>query len=210
MSIENIPFIFFVITWGMGILFLRLYRIWFFHYLLGTTGLAFILVYINRNLFHSEIYLAQSVAKSVHILGNLINIPTQIFPQAPGLLLVLVIVQKIGWTALEIGVESSGLLEMCVLTALILFYPGWNWFSRILRIFIGLLFTWLANTARMTIIMLMLHYLGKDVLVLAHTFLGKLFFFICTIAIYWYLVTKPSLRMIEKNILALRTDLSSQ
>lgn len=195
----------FIIVWAIGVVFFRVYRIWFFYYLFGTVGLAFILVTINKNFFHTEILLAQSVAESVHIFGNIVDIPTQIFPQAPGLLLVLVIVQNIGWTALEIGVESSGLLEMCVLASLILFYPGWTGISRVIRVIVGLTLTWLANSSRMVIITLMLHFWGKSVLVIAHTFLGKLFFFICTIAIYWYLVTLPSLKLIEKNILSQRT-----
>ena len=202
---EILLIILFIIVWAIGVVFFRAYKIWFFYYLLGTVGLAFILVNINKNYFQTEIILSQSVAESVHYFGNLVNIQTQIFPQAPGVLLVLVVVQKLGWTVLEIGVESSGLLEMCVLASLILFYPGWSAASRILRVLLGLSLTWLANSARMMIIMLMLHFFGKSVLVIAHTFLGKLFFFICTIAIYWYLVTLPSLKLIEKNILSRRT-----
>lgn len=196
----------FLLIWIMGIVFFRHYRVWFFYYLAGTIGLAFILVYFNRNILHTEVYLAQSVAYSVHHFANLLSIPTQIFPKAPGLLLVLVIVQNIGWTALEVGVESSSLLEMCVLVSIVAFYPGWSLTGRSLRILAGLALTWIANAMRMTLIMLMLHVFGKNVLVIAHTFLGKLFFFICTIAIYWFLITRPTLDTIKTNILSRRAE----
>ncbi|MBN2048204.1 MAG: hypothetical protein JW750_10210 [Anaerolineaceae bacterium] len=187
-------------AWGAGVFFLRKHRIWIFYYLIGTTGLAALLVYLTRTAFHAEILLAKSVAYSIHWISHLLNIPTQIFEEAPGLLLVLVVVQRVGWTALEIGVESSALLEACVLFGLVSFYPGWNWLERGARLAIGLVFTWLANLLRMFIIVLMLHLMGKEVLVLAHTFIGKLVFFVCTIGIYWYLITLPSLKLIRKNI----------
>ncbi|MCB2178840.1 exosortase/archaeosortase family protein [bacterium] len=196
----------FILVWVIAIIFFRHYRVWFFYYLAGTIGLAFILVYLTKNILHAEVYLAQSVAFSVHHFANLIQIPTQIFPKAPGLLLVLVIVQNIGWTALEVGVESSSLLEMCVLVSIVVFYPGWNLAGRTLRILAGIALTWIANTMRMILIMLMLHVFGKHVLVLAHTFLGKLFFFICTIAIYWFLITRPTLKNIKANIFSRRVE----
>ncbi len=113
----------------------------------------------------------------------------------------LVVVQREGWTALQIGVESSALLEISVLVGLLSFYPGWSIPNRLWRMLMGIALTWLANLVRMLIIVLMLHFLGKEVLIIAHTFLGKLVFFVMTIAIYWYLITVPSLKLIHKNTL---------
>jgi exosortase family protein XrtG len=189
------------LVWLFLVIILHQKRIWIFYYLLGTIGLSTLLVLVNRNLLHSEILLAQSVAESIHYLTGLLRIPTQIFEEAPGLLLVMVVVQRVGWTALQIGVESSALLEISVLLGLIAFYPGWQLKDRLWRALAGIALTWLANLLRMLMIVLMLHFLGKEVLVLAHTLLGKLIFFFCTIAIYWYLITAPSLKLIRSNIL---------
>jgi exosortase family protein XrtG len=188
------------IAWILGVVFLHRQRIWIFYYLLGTIGFATLFVFINRSLLHSEVLLAQSVAQAIHFVTSLVNIPTQIFEEAPGLLLVLVVVQRVGWTALQIGVESSALLEISVLLGLIAFYPGWNLKDRGWRALAGIALTWLANLLRMLLIVLMLHLFGKEVLVLAHTFLGKLVFFIFTIAIYWFLISAPSLKLIHANI----------
>ena len=187
------------VIWLGGVIFFYQRKIWIFFYVLGTIGFAALFVFINRNVFHSEVFLAKSTAQSIHLLTNLVNIPTQVFEEAPGLLLVLVVVQREGWTALQIGVESSALLEISVLTSLILFYPGWKLYERSWRILAGIILTWLANLIRMLMIVLMLHLLGKEVLVIAHTFLGKLIFFVMTIAIYWYLITLPSLKKIGEN-----------
>jgi hypothetical protein len=47
-----------------------------------------------------------------------------------------------------------------------------------------------------------LHFFGKEALVIAHTFIGKAFFFLVTIGIYWFLVTANSLPDIKRKILA--------
>jgi exosortase family protein XrtG len=113
---------------------------------------------------------------------------------------VLVITQTVGWTVLQIGVESSSILEICVMVSLVTFYPLWTWRKKIVLALIGVAFTWLANVARMLIIALMLHFFGKGVLVLAHTFIGKAFFFAFVVGIYWFLVTTNSLTEIRKRI----------
>jgi exosortase family protein XrtG len=168
--------------------------------LVGTIGMAFFLVQLGVKLFEVHTLLAQSVAASVHLISGLLNIPTEIFSEAPGILMVLVVVQRIGWTILEIGVESSGLLEISVLVSLVAFYPGWKPLPRFARMLIGAFLSWFANVLRLMVILFMLHYLGKQSLVLAHTFLGKTVFFFFTIAIYWFLITLPSLKMIENLI----------
>ena len=188
------------ILWLAAVIFLRHYRIWILYYLLGTVGLAYLLVALVVKLLNAELLVAHSVALAVHDTLNVLNIPTEIFQNAPGVLLVLVITQSVGWTVLQIGVESSGTLEMCVLVSLVAFYPLWTWKRKLSLAVIGVAFTWLANVARMLVIALMLHFFGKGVLVLAHTFIGKAFFFITIIVIYWFLVTISSLTEIRKKI----------
>ncbi len=188
------------IIWLLGVIFFRRFRIWFLYYLVGTVGLAYILVALITRVFNLELVIAHSVALEVHDLLNLVAIPTEIFQHAPGTLLVLVVTQNIGWTVLQIGVESSGMLEISVLVCLVTFYPLWSWRKKMVLAVIGAAFTWLANVTRMVIIVLMLHFFGKGVLFLAHTFIGKAFFFFVTIGIYWFLVTTNSLTEIKKKI----------
>jgi len=188
------------IIWLLGVIFFRRFRIWLPYYLVGTVGLAYILVVLFSRVFNFDLVVAHSIAMAVHDLLNFVAIPTEIFQNAPGALLVLVVTQNIGWTVLQIGVESSGMLEISVLVSLVTFYPLWSWRKKMVLAVIGGAFSWLANVARMMIIALMLHFFGKEVLVLAHTFIGKGFFFIVTIVIYWFLVTTSSLTEIKKKI----------
>jgi exosortase family protein XrtG len=120
------------------------------------------------------------------------------------MLLVMVITQPIGWTALQIGVESSGVLEMSVFASLVLFYPGWSWQRRATISLAGVAATWVANVVRMVVITYMLHAMGKEALVLAHMYVGKALFFALTIGIYWYLITRPTLRGLNEGLVARR------
>jgi exosortase family protein XrtG len=190
----TLPVLLLAALWASVVVFLRVYRIWLLFYMIGAAGCAYWLVLLARTVVDIEPLLAYSVAWSVHAIAELIQVPTRIFEGAPGVLLVMVISQDIGWTALQIGVESSALLEISVFVSLVLFYPGWSWQRRSATIVVGVVATWMANVVRILAITFLLHDLGKSALVLAHTYVGKAIFFIMTVAIYWYLITGPSVR----------------
>jgi exosortase family protein XrtG len=180
--------------WVGCVAFLRYSRAWLPFYVLGAVGCAYWLILVFSNLFSLEPILAHSVAWVVHILSDLVGIPTRIFEGAPGVLLVLVIFQDIGWTVLQVGIESSGLLEISVLVSLLLFYPGWPFPRRAWLIGIGGVAMWCANIIRMLVIVVMLNQFGKEALVLAHMYIGKGVFFILVITIFWLLITRTTLK----------------
>ncbi len=189
------------LVWLALVLALRRGRIWLFYYLVAAVGWCFGLVLLLRELLPGEATLAMATAYSTHSLANLLDIPTRVFRSAPGLLLVLVIAQQSGWTVLQIGLESSGLLELSVLSGLLLFYPGMPFLRRLLSLAAGLVATYAANVLRVLLIVAVLHFAGKDSLLFAHTFLGRAFFFTATVAIYWYLMTRSSLQVLRERVL---------
>lgn len=195
------------LVWLALVLALRRSRIWLFYYLVAAVGWCFGLVVLLRELVPGETALAMATAYSTHHLAGLLDIPTRVFRSAPGLLLVLVIAQKSGWTALQVGLESSGLLELSVLSGLLLFYPGMPFLQKSLSLAAGLVATFVANVLRVLLIVVVLHFAGKDSLLVAHTFLGRAFFFAVTVAIYWYLMTRSSLAVLRGRVLqALREE----
>jgi exosortase family protein XrtG len=185
--------------WAALVIFLRRCRAWLPYYVIGAVGGAYWLILVFSRVLGLEPFLAQSVAWSVHLISGAIAIPTRVFAGAPGLLLVLVIAQKIGWTVLQVGVESSGLLEISVLASLLLFYPGWTALRRAKIISLGVLLVWLANILRMLIIVVMLNRLGKEALVLAHMYVGKAVFFLIALVIFWFLITYPTMHDLRRR-----------
>jgi exosortase family protein XrtG len=166
---------------------------------MGAVGCAYWLILVFGNMLGLEPFLAHSVAWMVHFISNLIAIPTRVFESSPGLLLVMVIAQKIGWTALHVGVESSGFLEISVLVSLLIFYPGWSILRRVKLIALGGLAIWSANILRMLIIVVMLNRLGKEALVLSHMYVGKAVFFLLAVGIFWFLITFATLKDLERR-----------
>lgn len=185
-------------VWVVAVDFLRRYRIWILFYTVGTVGFIYWLVLLG-NTWQLEIRLAQSVAWTVHAISNSAAIPTRIFEGAPGVLLVLVVAQEVGWTALHVGVESSGMLEISVLVGLLLFYPGWSLTRRVGSALLGSAAIWLANILRMLLIVGMLNQLGKEALVLAHTYIGKMLFVLLAIAVFWFLITYPTVQGLRRR-----------
>lgn len=187
------------VFWLAVVVFLRYARIWLPFYVVGAVGCAYWMILVFSNLLGLEPLLAHSVAWTVHITSNLVGIPTRIFEGAPGVLLVLVIFQEIGWTVLQVGIESSGLLEISVLVSLLLFYPGWSLSRRARLITVGGLAMWCANILRMLVIVVMLNQFGKDALVLAHMYIGKAVFFILVILIFWFIITRTTLKDLHRQ-----------
>lgn len=205
----NFPLIVLVfVIWLAVVIFLRKARIWLPYYVVSAVGCAYWLVLVFGNQLGLEPLLAHSVAWVVHISSNLLGIPTRIFEGAPGVLLVLVIYQDIGWTVLQVGLESSGMLEITVLVSLLLFYPGWSLFHRLRLILFGGLAMWIANILRMLVIVVMLNQFGKEALVLAHMYVGKAVFFVLVILIFWFIITRPTLKQLQKRQSQLRPMIS--
>lgn len=186
--------------WATAVAYLGWTRNWLLYFVVGVVGAAYTLIYAGTRLVRIDMLLAAVVGSIVHWTCGLAGVPTRVFESAPDVLMVLVISQPVGWTTLQIGVESSGIIEVCVLTALLLFYPGRTPAARVLAIAAGVAATLAANTLRVFVIALMLHHGGKEALVLAHTYVGKLLFFVLMVAIVWALLTAPMLRTLANGL----------
>jgi len=185
--------------WILVVLFFRANRIWLPYYIIGSVGLALAVIFIGRATF-IEGALQQVVAAGVHAISSLTPVPTQIFQAAPGAIMVLVIDQSVGWTMLQVTVESSGLLETGVIAGMLMFYPGWSLRKRATFAVSAIMFTYIANIIRLMVIVVTIHYGGKDALLISHTILGRAVFFIGVIIIYWYFMSRPTLRTVKSKL----------
>lgn len=196
----DLPVAFLLIAgWLIAVGFFRLNRIWLPFYIVAAVGLAFGLIFIGRATV-IEPELQSLVAQSVNLTSRLMGVPTETFEAAPGALLVLVVSQDIGWTMLQVTVESSGLLEAGVLTGMLMFYPGLSPRKRLTLIVIGLLATFAANVLRLSTIVFILHMTGKGSLLISHTIVGRAVFFVAVIVIYWFVMTRPTLGVIRRKL----------
>ncbi len=186
-------------VWLLVVAFFRLNRIWLPYYIIGSVGMAFVIIFVGRAT-GLEQALQVAVAAGVHSVSLALGLPTEIFQSSPGAILVLVISQDIGWTMLQVTVESSGLLESGVIAGMLMFYPGWSIRKRIWFTIAAIALTYMANIIRLMVIVSTLHYMGKSSLLISHTIIGRAVFFAMVVAIYWFLMTRPTLRTVKRKI----------
>jgi exosortase family protein XrtG len=112
----------------------------------------------------------------------------------------LVVPDPTGWSILSIGIECSTLIEASVFAGLLLFYPRFPASDRLLRLLAGVGATFLINLARLAVIVGMVATLGKAAVPLAHTFVGRMVFFIGIVVVYWRMLTMPTLRLVRRDL----------
>jgi len=188
-----------VVIWLAAVYFFYKNRIWLFYYLVGAVGLSFIIIFIGRML-SLEMFLEVTVANTVHQICNWVGIPTKLFQASPGSLLIMVIGQEVGWTVVQITIECSGLLEIAAMMGMVLMFPGWTLRKRALLAVIGAVTIFLANCARLFMIIIVLHNMGKDSLFISHTIIGRALFFLIVVFIYWYIITRPMLKDVRNKL----------
>ena len=80
------------------------------------------------------------------------------------------------------------------------FYPGWTLRRRLLTICLGVFATYAANVVRVSFIVASLHWGGKDLLFISHTVGGRLIFFAIVVLIFWFVLSLPTLRIVQRKI----------
>ena len=189
-------------AWLAVLYFARRHRIWLLFYAVGAVGLALLVVFAATRLLPVEHWLEYAVAYSSHLASRLIGIPTRVFRAAPGNILVWVIVQDPGWTVVRVDLECSGLLEMSAVAGLLLFYPGWTVARRAWLTLVSWVAIFGINIVRIVSIIVTLHVLGKPAILIAHTIIGRLIFFILVMGLYWLVFSRLTLRTLSEQMKA--------
>ena len=188
------------LAWAGLVIFFWRAKAWLPYYILASAGSALLIVVAGRELFPLEFAIREATAWSVNHVAPLTAVKTSIERVDPGSLLVIGVPHKTEWTHLTVGLESSGLLEMAALFGLVAFFPAQGLRWRALTIVLATVLTFLANIVRVTMIVAMVGWLGQGWLDVAHVVLGRIVFFLLAIGIYWYAITRPTLRVVGKRI----------
>lgn len=160
----------------------------------GAFGQAYLLLQFAL-LIHFIDVLAALEAQNIQSLASLINIDISIFESTT-----LLVPDNQGWVSMTIGLESSTLIEMAVFSGLVMHYPSFNLKRRVTSLIIGLVLTHLLNLVRLMIIVLMVVVWGRAAFVWGHTLVGRMIYFGGVILLYWYLLTKPTIRRVHQSV----------
>jgi len=188
----------FALFWLFAIAVLYHYRILPLYFVLGAVGLTFLFILVIRG-SSVEYLLEQKTGMILHYILNYFNVSTHVFDKSPGTILVFIKIDE-SWTTLDIDIESSALLEIAVLLGLVIFYPVYSFGKKLWFVLLGTVTLICCNLFRLILVVFIIYWWGRNFNFLAHTLIGRLFFFFAIILLYWCILTRPSIKQVRKDV----------
>jgi len=166
----------------------------FAQYVWGAFGFAFLAIQLSVIMNWHEA-LAALEAAHIRTLMGLAGVQIQLADS-----ITLLVPDPTGWSGLRFGIECSTLIELSVFGGLMLFYPRLTLSKRWGYLALGALGTYALNLLRVAVIVALIGIGGKPVVPVAHAIVGRLVYFVGIVALYWFLLTQPTLVMIRRSI----------
>ena len=154
---------------------------WFF--LSGSVGVFVLYIILLQPLL--TVPLQGAVAAAAGILGNSTGIYSSAFQYG-----ILFIQTAEGSLSLYIDYECSGIIEIGAFLSLLWFFPVYIFMEKVVISIAGIAAIFAANVLRIFIICTCIYFFGADIYFYAHTIIGRIFFYACTIILYFYVFTK--------------------
>lgn len=129
--------------------------------------------------------LARIVAALAGFIGRLTGTFTPYFKYG-----ILFVGTRNGSITLQIDFECSGIIEIMVYLSILAFFRVYTVSERAILSAVGVIYIMVANALRIIIIAVMIHFGGESMYYIAHTYVGRIFFYAATIVLYFYVFTK--------------------
>lgn len=168
-------------------------RHWLLFYLWGSAGITIMLIYLSITLGWETALEQLEIVHTSWLISPWIETAGSEGSN-------LMVTTPTGWTLLRIGIECSAVIEISALLGLMLFYPRFEPSRKLATILIGSAATYALNIFRLMVIAAMTFYIGNQAVIVAHTVVGRMIFFVGVVALYWYLITRPTLNTISVDI----------
>ncbi len=159
----------------------------FFYFLIGSVGGFMFSFFILEPLVTG--YMAQAVCYITGLLGKLTGFFSSYSSYG-----ILFIENVNGPISLYIDFECAGLVEILVFVSLISFFAAYKWQEKILVGLGGIMWVFTANVLRLTIICCIIHYFGNEAYYVSHTIIGRIFFYLLSISLYFLVFTRRQIR----------------
>ncbi|TDB37754.1 MAG: hypothetical protein D9V44_06755 [Actinobacteria bacterium] len=182
------------LVWALLTFSLWRSRRWLAFYITGAFGFVLIVLSVLRTMGVDATVEALQ-ARQVTTLAGLLGIRLSVLGGSG-----LAIPNNAGWAVFDIGIECSALLEILAFSGLVGFYPAFSASRKSATLAAGAAATWIINILRILLIVWIINVFGTGWVYSAHAVFGRVFFFAATIAIYWYLVTRPTVRIVSAGL----------
>lgn len=194
MIVDLVTLIAGTVIWALTVVWLRARRHWLLYYLAGGLGLILVVLFWSST-FGLDTALEAAEAGQTVGLSGFIGIALSLLGKTG-----IAIPNHTGWAVFDVGIECSALLEMSAIIGLIAFYPGFSPRRKVLYALIGVAVTYAVNLARIMLIVGIINAFGTSWVFTAHAVFGRVFFFIGTVVLYWWIVTRPTVGAVAERI----------
>ena len=94
---------------------------------------------------------------------------------------------------LRIDFECSGIIEIMAFISLLAFFNVYNFSEKVMVGIGGFCYIMVCNALRIVMICLSVYFFGMDAYYIVHTFVGRIFFYVLSVYLYFYVFTKPQI-----------------
>lgn len=156
----------------------------FWHFIVGSLGLFLFLMVMIRPVLVEP--LSKTVAAMAGLIGSITGTFTAFFRYG-----IIFINSASGTITLQIDFECSGIIEIMAYLSLLVFFRVYTRHERVFLSILGVIFIMLANALRVLVICEAIYFCGPEVYHVAHAIIGRIFFYVLSIILYFFVFTKP-------------------
>ena len=178
--------IFSVVAW-IYILFLTdRSKLPFFKFMIGSVGFFVLLMIMLQPIITTP--LAKGVAAATGVIGSATGAIYSYYQYSH-------IFNRHGSEAISLYVdyECSGVIEIFAFLSLLWFYPLYSRIEKTVISLIGIIYIFVANIIRLTVICLAIYWAGNDIFFFAHAILGRIVFYVLSIILFFYVFTRAQI-----------------
>lgn len=172
------------IVWLYAIWVLSRTELHFFKFCLGSIGLFFFLMLWVQPLITRPLTMAVTAAAGA--LGDVSQMYDSFYQYS-----ILFIPKGTAAVSLTIDYECSGVIEIMAFSCMLWFFPLYNTIEKLIISCAGLAVIFAANVFRIFVICTLIYFFGNEIFYFAHTIFGRIIFYFISIALYFYVFTRP-------------------
>ena len=156
------------------------------HFMWGSLGLFVIMMIVIQPVLTMP--LARCVSALAGVIGNVTGTFTAYFKYG-----IIFISSGITSITLQIDFECSGIIEIMAFISLLAFFNVYNFSEKVMVGIGGFCYIMVCNALRIVMICMSVHFFGMGAYYIVHTFIGRIFFYILSVYLYFYVFTKPQI-----------------
>ena len=130
--------------------------------------------------------LARCVSALAGVVGSVTGAFTSYFKYG-----IIFIHTGVTQATLLIDFECSGIIEIMAFISLLAFFNVYNFSEKVMVGIGGFCYIMLCNALRIVMICMSVYFWGMGAYYVVHTFIGRIFFYVLSVYLYFYVFTKP-------------------